>query len=71
MNKTLEPRDCTSPSTLVFRPLTTDEMVITVITPITMPRMVNPLRSLLERSVSSAMVTVSFRSPIRISNLPL
>jgi hypothetical protein len=37
----------------------TAEMMITVITPITMPRIVSPLRSLLVRSVSSAMRMVS------------
>ena len=62
-NSTFEPSDSTSPATLWFSPLTTDEMVITVITPITMPRMVSPLRSLFARSVSIAMVTVSLKSP--------
>src|ERR1019366_558719 len=61
-----EPSDCTSPDTLLFNPFTTDEMVITVITPMTMPRMVSPLRSLFARSVFSAIATVSFRSPLRI-----
>ncbi len=39
----------------------TEEMRITVVTPIMMPRMVRPERSLLERSVSAA---------IRIASLP-
>jgi len=49
--------------------LTTDEMVMTVITPITMPRMVSPLRILLARNVPSAIVTVSLKSPLRITLL--
>ncbi len=40
-----------------------EEMVITVITPITMPRIVSPLRSLFARSVSSAIWVVSRTSP--------
>jgi len=37
----------------------TEEMVMTVVTPMTMPRMVRPERSLLVRSVSSAIFTDS------------
>ena len=51
----------------MFSPATTDEMMITVITPITIPRIVSPLRSLLVRSVSSAILTVSCVSAMRIT----
>ena len=66
MKRTLEPSDWTRSPTLLFRPLTTDEMMMTVMTPMTMPRMVSPLRSLLVRRVSSAILTVSLRSAMRI-----
>ena len=65
-NSTFDPSDCTRFSTLEFSPFTTDEITITVITPITIPRIVNPLRSLFSRSVSSAIVTVSPMLPIAI-----
>ena len=68
-NNTFEPNEETRFETLLFSPFTTDEITITVITPITMPRMVRPLRSLLVRSVSSAITTVSFASPIVIACL--
>jgi len=35
----------------LFSPLMTEEMVMTVVTPMTMPRMVKPDRSLLVRMV--------------------
>jgi hypothetical protein len=44
--------------TRLLRPLMTDEMVITVVTPMTMPRTVSPERSLLVRSVSSAILMI-------------
>ncbi len=47
------------PLTVLLSPLMTDDMMITVSTPITMPSTVSPLRSLLARSVSSEMVMVS------------
>ncbi len=67
---TLVPSDSTRFETLEFNPLITDEITITVITPITIPRIVSPLRSLFARSVFSAIVTVSFVSAIRIIDLP-
>src|SRR6202011_3842012 len=69
-NSTFDPSDCTSPSTPAFSPFTTDEMTITVITPITIPRIVRPLRSLFVRSVSSAITTVSLKSAILINTFP-
>src|ERR1700735_2665816 len=68
-HSTLVPLGSTIPETLPFNPLITEEIVITVITPITIPRIVNPERSLFARNVSSAIVTVSLRSPIRIQSL--
>src|SRR5664279_2927710 len=59
---TLVPSEFTSACTLLFRPLMTDEIVITVVTPITMPRIVNPERSLFVRRVSSAIRTDSLES---------
>jgi hypothetical protein len=44
---------------LLFSPFTTDEITMTVITPMTIPKMVSPLRSLFVRRVSIAMRTVS------------
>ena len=55
----LVPNDFTRSEICLFNPFTTDEMMITVVTPITMPRMVSAERSLLERSVSRAMPTAS------------
>src|SRR5664279_2867572 len=46
---TFEPTDFTSSSTLLLSPLMTEEMVMTVVTPITMPRMVRPERNLVVR----------------------
>ena len=39
---TLEPSELTQSATRLLSPLMTDEMVITVVTPMTMPRMVEP-----------------------------
>ena len=47
----------------------TEEMVMTVVTPMTMPRMVRPERSLLVRSVSSAILTDSRVCPCAMSLL--
>jgi len=47
------------PETRLLTPLMTEEMVITVVTPMTMPRMVSPERSLFALSVSSASLTDS------------
>ena len=54
-----EPSELTRFWTFELRPLTTDEMTMTVMTPMTMPRMVSEERSLLVRRVSSAMAMVS------------
>src|SRR5271157_6362789 len=54
--KTFDPSELTQSETRLLSPLMTDEMVITVVTPITMPRMVNPERSLLARRVSRAIL---------------
>ena len=56
---TFEPSELTQSLTRLFKPLMTEEMVMTVVTPMTMPRMVNPERSLLVRSVMSAILTDS------------
>lgn len=54
-----EPMDSTTSLTLEFRPLTTDDMPMTVITPMTMPRTVRPERILFLRMVSRAMAKIS------------
>ena len=56
---TLVPSEETRPEMLELRPLITDEMVMTVMTPMTMPSTVSEERSLLERRVSKAMRTLS------------
>ena len=48
---TLLPSELTNSCTRLFSPLMTDEMVMTVVTPMTMPRMVRPERSLFVRMV--------------------
>ena len=53
------PSELTKSETRLLSPLMTDEMVITVVTPMTMPRMVKPERSLFVLSVSSAILTDS------------
>jgi hypothetical protein len=45
--------------TLLFSPRTTEEIVITVATPITIPRIVNPERILLRTRVSDASRKIS------------
>src|ERR1017187_2232068 len=64
--KTFEPRELTQSETRLFSPLMTDEIVITVVTPITIPRIVNPDRSLLALNVSSAILTDSRVCPCAI-----
>jgi hypothetical protein len=54
--KTLEPSELTQSETRLLRPLMTDEMVMTVVTPMTMPRTVSPERSLFVLSVSKAIL---------------
>src|SRR5271155_781333 len=54
------------PFTFPVRPLMTDEMRITVVTPIMMPSMVRPERSLLVRSVSMAILIASLVSLVFI-----
>ncbi len=53
---TLEPSELTQSETRLLRPLMTEEMVMTVVTPMTMPRTVKPERSLFVRSVSRAIL---------------
>src|SRR4029077_12899463 len=59
----VEPSASTEPITFEFRPLTTALMAITVLTPMTMPRMVRKERRGLRRSASNASPTASFSSP--------
>ena len=66
--KTLEPRELTKSETRLLSPLMTEEMVITVVTPMTMPRMVSPERSLFARSVSSAILMDSLVCPWAMKN---
>ena len=54
--KTFDPSESAKSETRLLSPLMTEEMTITVVTPMTMPRMVRPERSLLLRSVSSAIL---------------
>ena len=54
-----EPMSFTMFSTLEFRPRTTDEIRITIITPMTMPSTVRPERILFLTMVSSAMRRIS------------
>jgi hypothetical protein len=49
--KTLVPSEVTQSETRLLRPLMTEEMVMTVVTPMTMPRMVSPERSLFPQRV--------------------
>ena len=56
---TFEPMELIQSATRLLSPLITDEMVMTVVTPMTMPRMVNPERSLLALSVLRAILTDS------------
>jgi hypothetical protein len=63
---TFEPNWATKSLTRLLTPLMTDEIVITVETPMTMPRMVNPERSLFVRSVCSAIFTDSRVCPFAI-----
>jgi hypothetical protein len=58
-HSTFVPKEATSVETDEFSPLITDEIVMTVITPMTMPRIVSPERSLFARKVSSAIFTDS------------
>src|SRR5580704_5143884 len=58
-----EPSASTEPITFVLRPLTTALMAITVLTPMTMPRIVRNERRGLRRSASNASPTASFSSP--------
>ena len=64
--KTFEPSELTQSLTRLFNPLMTDEIVMTVVTPITMPSTVSPERSLFVRSVSSAILTDSSVCPCAI-----
>ena len=59
---TLDPSDLIRPLTLPESPLMTEEMRMTVVTPIMMPSMVRPERSLLVRSVSIAIPIASLVS---------
>jgi hypothetical protein len=45
--------------TLVFRPLTNEEIPMTTTTPMTIPKTVSPDRSLLARNVATAMLNIS------------
>ena len=63
---TLVPRALTQSFTRLFTPPITDEMVMTVLTPMTMPSTVRPERSLLVRRVSSAIFTDSRVCPLAI-----
>jgi hypothetical protein len=58
-HNTFVPNCATKFDTDEFNPLITDEIVITVITPITIPRIVSPERILFARNVSSAIFTDS------------
>ena len=51
----LEPMSSTMLWTFTFRPRTTEEMTMTIMMPMTTPRMVSPERSLFEVIVSHAM----------------
>ena len=59
IHNTFVPNCATISETEAFNPVITEEIVITVITPITIPRIVNPERILFARSVSSAIFTDS------------
>ena len=52
------PSELAKSLTRLLSPLMIDEIVITVVTPITMPSIVNPERSLLALSVSRAILTI-------------
>src|SRR5271165_5961528 len=67
--RTLEPMELTQVCTLLLRPLMIEEIVMTVVTPMTMPRMVRPERSLLTRTVSRAILMDSPELPNCIANL--
>src|SRR6266568_1624834 len=62
-NTMFDPICCTMFCTLLFSPRTTEEIVITVVTPITIPRIVNPERILLRTSVVNASRNISLKSP--------
>ena len=63
--RTFDPSELIKLETRVSMPLTTDEIAITVETPITMPSTVRPERSLLVRNVSSeAIFTDSLVWPV-------
>ena len=53
-----EPISFNMPSTLEFNPRTTDEITITIMMPITTPRIVSPDRILLVRIVSQAICRI-------------
>src|SRR5271165_1707817 len=59
-----DPRSRMPPSTFSFKPLITELTVITVMMPITMPRMVSEERSGFKRKVSSARSTCSRNSMV-------
>ena len=61
---TFDPSELTQSDTRLLSPLMTEEMEITVATPITMPRIVSPERILFVRSVSSAIFTDSRVCPV-------
>src|SRR5579871_5937969 len=67
---TLVPKEVIQSETRLLSPLMTEEMVITVVTPMTMPRMVRPERSLFTLSVSSASLTDSRVWPRDMKNEP-
>ncbi len=52
----------------LLSPLMMEEMAMTVVTPMTMPRMVNPERSLFALSVSKAILTDSRVCPCTIKH---
>src|ERR1700691_269472 len=64
IQNTFDPSELMKLETRLLIPFTTDEMAITVETPMTIPRIVNPERSLLVRTVSSAIFTDSRVCPV-------
>ncbi len=59
IQNTFDPSELIKLETRLLIPFTTDEIAMTVETPITIPRIVNPERSLFVRTVSSAIFTDS------------
>src|ERR1035437_8824986 len=68
-SKTFVPSESAISATRLLSPLMNEEMTMTVVTPMTMPRMVNPERSLLVLKVSRAILTDSLACPCAIMHL--